>query len=129
VNRHPFLRAYMAGVLIPTWMLLVVLAVYQSLRGGPLDRMIAFPMALVPNLWGLWNLLYLRLEIKRRISLGLWGALLPFLLSPSGVYLVRRLEVGEIEYSSLLVLLPVALGFYYLVWKHLVGFLNRTLEI
>ena len=64
MNRHPYLRAYMAGVLLPTWFLLIALAGFVAGRlvfqiPIPIERIIVFPMAVVPNLWGLWNLVYI----------------------------------------------------------------------
>src|SRR5437016_824732 len=63
---HPFLRAYMAGIVVPTMFLLVIMAVFGyhryyfevpnqfviPLPGRPLERALIFPMAVVPNLWG-----------------------------------------------------------------------------
>ena len=64
---HPYLRAYMAGIVVPTAFLLVIMIVFAYFRfyfevpsqfvvglpGRPLERAIVFPMAVVPNLWGL----------------------------------------------------------------------------
>ena len=75
---HPYIRAYMAGVLLPSWFLLIVLGGFlvghltQRLPAG-LERALIFPMAVVPNLWGLWNLLYVSLGLKERISIGAFG--------------------------------------------------------
>lgn len=95
---HPYLRAYMAGIVVPTLFLLVIMTVFAyhryyfevpnqfviPLPGRPLDRAIIFPMAVVPNVWGLWNILYLALRHRVRIPLGLHGALLPLVLMPEG---------------------------------------------
>src|SRR5688572_853670 len=92
---HPYLRAYMAGIVVPTIALIAIMAVYVSQRyyfevssqfviplpSAPLDRAIVFPLAVVPNLWGAWNMLYLALRRRVRWSLGLHGALLPLILS------------------------------------------------
>ena len=61
MNTHPYLRAYMAGITVPTMFLLVIVAGYAVVRFAfdvsiPVERAIAFPMAVVPNLWGLWNM-------------------------------------------------------------------------
>ena len=82
MNAHPYARAYMAGVTVPTMFLLVILAVFVLARlilqiPVPLERIIVFPMAVVPNVFGLWNMLYLRLRQTRQIPIGAWGALLP----------------------------------------------------
>jgi hypothetical protein len=66
----------MAGVLLPSWLLLLVLAVFLTyLSKHGLGTGIVFPMAVVPNLWGVWNVLYNVPAIRRRVShRGLWGA-------------------------------------------------------
>jgi len=85
MKSHPYLKTYMAGVLLPSWLLLVGLAGLVVLRTVferhyPLEEVLVFPMAVVPNLWGVWNVLYVALVLNRRIPLGLWGALLPLIL-------------------------------------------------
>src|SRR5712691_13090373 len=95
MNRHPYLRAYMAGIVTPTVFLLVVATAFTMMRyvfnvPVPIERVIVFPMAVVPNLWGLWNILYVALLSRRHLSIGLFGAALPFLLLPSA-YVVTRL--------------------------------------
>ena len=64
MNRHAYLRAYMAGITVPTIFLLLVATGFCVLRYVynlpiPIERVIVFPMAAVPNLWGLWNLLFI----------------------------------------------------------------------
>src|SRR5262245_18952395 len=64
---HPYLRAYMAGSLLPSWFLLVVLGVFLgSFSKGDMAGLIVFPMAIVPNLWGVWNVLYTLPAIRQR---------------------------------------------------------------
>jgi len=133
-NPHPYLRAYMAGITVPTVFLLVILTVYTASGGihGALvsvERIIAFPMAVVPNLWGLWNMLYVRLTESRRLPLGVHGALLPFLLVPAGFALAHAASVPWFAPSTAALLLPAAIAIYYLVWKHLVGFFNELLGV
>src|SRR2546430_1117454 len=60
MNKHAYLRAYMAGIAVPTAVLLVVMTAYTVFRyvynyPVPVERFIVFPMAVVPNAWGLWN--------------------------------------------------------------------------
>src|SRR4029077_13052359 len=79
---HPYLRAYMAGIVVPTLGLLVALSAFVTLRlilhfPVPIERAIAFPMAIVPNLWGVWNMLYVRLRQSRHWRIGAHGLLLP----------------------------------------------------
>lgn len=136
MNKHPYLRAYMAGIMVPTPFLLVVIAGFCIARyviniSIPIERVIMFPMAVVPNLWGLWNVLYLALRSHLKISLGAHGAILPFILAPSA-YLVARIldfQIPHIIHYGFPIGFPVAIALYYLVWKHLVGFLNAVLSI
>src|SRR5216684_9019607 len=99
MKSHPYLRAYIAGVLLPSWVLLLVLVIFllthftQRVPAG-LEGAIVFPMAIVPNLWGLWNVLYTRLELRGRISIGVFCSLLLLILVPAGLALASALELG-----------------------------------
>lgn len=136
MNKHLYLRAYLAGIAIPTVFLLIVMTGYTIIRYVwaiplPIERVIVFPMAAVPNAWGLWNLLYVAFVEKRHISLGLFGGVLPLLLAPGG-YVVTRLlgfEVPHVVFHVAPFALPLGLIIYYLVWKYFVGFLNAELGI
>jgi hypothetical protein len=86
-------------------------------------------MAIVPNLWGVWNMLYLSLRSRRRWPLGLHGALLVPILMPAGIALARTLDVFMIQWHLALPMLPVGMAIYYLVWKHVVGALNAEMGI
>jgi hypothetical protein len=131
---HPFLRAYMAGVLLPTWFLPIVLAAFLIAHfaghaPAGLERAMIFPMAVVPNLWGIWNVLYLALGLHRRVSIGLFGALLPVLLVPAGLAPAAALDWRFYTLRDAAVALPVAMAVYYLAWKYGVGFANRTVDV
>jgi len=147
MNSHPYVRAYLAGIAVPTMFLLVIISVFAFLRYGlqvpvPIERVIVFPMAVVPNLFGLWNIAYTALHDHRRLPIGLHGALLPFILAPAGGFFACLLGVltfgrGHMTWFEV-VNVPyqyVALGFcaamigYYLVWKYLVGFFNEVLGV
>src|SRR4051812_23318200 len=98
MRAHPYLRAYMAGVLLPTWVLLLILAAYLIADAAGhvpvgLERAIVFPMAVVPNTWGVWNLLFVAMGLRRRLSIGVFGALLPLALVPAGVALAAALHL------------------------------------
>jgi len=147
MNNHPYVRAYMAGISAPTPFLLVVLTLFFLARFVynapiPIERTIIFPMAIIPNLFGLWNMLYLASQSRTHLPLGIHGAVLPFIIAPSGFLLGRGLGilhatqhgllyfgVAEIHYASLAMAFLAALTVYYLVWKYLIGFFNRTLGI
>jgi hypothetical protein len=145
MNNHPYLRAYMAGITLPTPVLLFVLTLFSIARfvynvPVPVERVIIFPMAIVPNLFGVWNVLHV--VSRSRLPLGIHGAILPFILAPAGFFLARSLGflqvtsygfiyfgVLEVHYVHVAVLFPAALIVYYLVWKYLIGFFNRVVGV
>lgn len=136
MNQHPYLRAYMAGITVPTLFLLVIMAVFMTVRLGagspvPIERALVFPMAVAPNLWGVWNMLYVRIRARREHAIGRHGALLPLLLAPASYGMARMLEFDTHFFAGFvfLILLPVAMVVYYLAWKFLVGSLNELLGI
>lgn len=136
MNQHTYLRAYLAGIAVPTVFLLVVMSGYCVLRyvydfPVPVERVIVFPMAVVPNLWGLWNVLFVALRSRLQLSLGLHGALLPILLAPLGMAVAGLLHFPAPAIISHVwpIAAPVALIVYYFAWKYLVGFLNRVQQI
>ena len=140
---HPYLRAYMAGIVVPTMFLLVIVSVdaihrvyfevpsqfVLGLASAPLERALLFPMAIVPNLWGLWNMTHLATRRWTRLPLGLHGALLVPILMPAGVLLARALDVFTIQWRFALPMLPIGMAVYYLAWKHLVVRLNDEMGI
>lgn len=137
----------MAGIVAPTAFLLVVMTIFTLVRFVfempiPLERVIVFPMALIPNLFGAWNMLYVALGGRRRLPIGLHGALLPFILAPLGATLgialgvitldrasVEVFEAVRVPYWNAVVVVPVVLGIYYLIWKYVVGFLNDVVGL
>jgi hypothetical protein len=147
MNTHPFLRAYMAGTAVPTMMLLVVLSGFLIARYTfhipiPIERAIVFPMALVPNIFGAWNMFYLWLRPRRHLPIGFHGAILPFILAPTGFLLATHSDFLAatsaglvwfhevvVPYAVLAFIFSIALIAYYLVWKYLVGFFNEVLGI
>jgi hypothetical protein len=136
MKQHTYLRAYMAGTFVPTIFLIVVATAFCVVRyvynlPVPVERVIVFPMAVVPNLWGLWNMLFVASHARTGLSTGLHGALLPLVLAPLGILLIRILDlqiVPHVAGISPIVALAVPVA-YYLVWKYVVGFLNRVLGI
>src|SRR5580698_5438308 len=140
MKKHPYLRAYMAGIFTPSLVLLLILTIFILARlvchvPVPIERVIVFPMALVPNLFGLWNILYIRLG--RRVPIGFHGALLPLIMAPLGVLVAQWVGVLVFRpqgitwfdqittpYSMIVptvcVEFCVTLVIYYLVWKYIV---------
>ena len=136
MNTHAYLRAYLAGIAVPTPILLVAMTVYTVFRlvyhfSVPLERFIIFPMAVVPNAWGLWNVLFVAWRRHVRLSLGLHGALLPILLAPLGLVASALLNFSIPGFATRVfpIFAPVILIVYYLAWKYVVGFLNRVLGL
>jgi hypothetical protein len=147
MNTHPYLRAYLAGIFVPTLVLPLLLTVFIVLRivleiPVPIEQAMIFPMAVVPALFGLWNMLYLWLHQRSRVPIGLHGTILPFLIAPVGAVVASNLGVlvltshganwfqtSEIPYSLLAPMFLAGLVVYYLVWKYIVGTLNRVLGI
>lgn len=147
MNTHPYLRGYMAGIFAPNLFLLLVLTGFVVSRlifrvPIPIERVIVFPMALVPNLFGLWNVLYVWLRNRRHLSIGFHGALLPLIMAPlggAGACWLGFLTIGEhgitwfdaitAPYYLIAFWFLAALVAYYLVWKYIVGFLNQVLGI
>lgn len=147
MNTHPYLRAFLAGVFVPTillpGMLLLFLVVhYTSQPEFPVERGLIFPMSLIPVTWGLWNILWKASHASTNLSVGAHGAILPVLLLPSGAFIGTALgilhlgsrhatwfEAVQVPYAWIAILFAAALAAYYLVWKYAVGFVNRTLGI
>lgn len=134
MHQHAFLRAYMAGIVPPTIFLLLILAFFIVSRlvyhlPVPIERVIVFPMAVVPNLWGLWNMLYVALRRRRALPIGFHGALLVCILVPLGYLLAHLFGLRFITVPLLASLLPFGMAVYYLAWKYLVGSVNAILGI
>jgi hypothetical protein len=147
MNTHPYLRAFMAGTLVPTLVLPFLLVAFLVLRVGlqvafPIERGLIFPMALVPALWGLWNILWEWSRDRTHLPLGVHGAFLPLLLMPAGAIVATCggvLTLGSrsivwfnavmVPYALIALFLAVAMTAYYLAWKYIVGFVNRLLGI
>ena len=144
---HPYIRAYIAGIFLPTLVLPLILAGYVTFRlvmgvQVPIERFVIFPMAVVPFLFGLWNMVYLGTHHRTHLPLGIHGAILPFIGAPIGAVIASCLGVLQIRgdgilwfqmlhipYALLACVFLAALAGYYLVWKYVVGYLNRVLEI
>lgn len=147
MNAHPYVRAYMGGIVVPTLFLLVMMTGYFVVRfvlqvPVPIERVIIFPMAAVPNLWGVWNMLYAKLRSGHHLPIGLHGAILPVILFPFGFLLGSSFDLWSPDTGGILyfhwIHVPytlvglgvcVGVGIYYLVWKYFVNFFNEVLGI
>jgi hypothetical protein len=133
MSSHPYLRAYLAGIGVPTAFLLLVLTVFlwadEAGWIAGIERLVVFPMAVVPNVWGFWNVLYVALRRRFSWPIGLHGAVLPFVLLPAGMALAATLGVELYTPARVATMLPVGVILYYLAWKHPVAFLNRLLDV
>ena len=147
MHTHPYLRAYMAGVFVPTLVLPLILAVFIVLRlvlqvQVPIERFLVFPFALVPTLFGVWNVVFLWSHPRTQLPVGVYGAVLPLIGAPIGALVANCLGLGEfggnhvtyfetvhVPYAMLPLFLLAAMAGYYLVWKYIIGFLNRVLGI
>jgi hypothetical protein len=147
MNTHPYLRAYMAGIAAPSVALLIALTTFILTRlvfhvPIPIERVIIFPMAVIPTAFGIWNIVYVWSRPHRSWPIGFHGALLPFIIVALGsVYTiyggfltagprgVTWFQAISVPYSLLVLWFFGAMVFYYLVWKYVVGFLNQVLGI
>jgi hypothetical protein len=147
MNTHPYLRAYMAGLVVPSLGLLVALTVFIVTRlvghvPIPIERVIIFPMALVPNAFGIWNMVYVWSRPRRHLPIGFHGALLPVLMVVMGAVAAvfgGFLTVGthgvtwfhaiSVPYFLIVPWFLASVVVYYLAWKYVVGFLNQVLGI
>jgi hypothetical protein len=136
MNQHTYLRAYMAGIVVPTIALLLIATGFTIERYVfnfplPIERVIVFPMAVVPNLWGLWNIAFVASHQRTHLSIGIHGAILPLILAPLGILMTSLLDFTIPSFATHIfpIAAPVALVAYYLVWKYLVNSLNEILGI
>jgi hypothetical protein len=147
MNPHPYLRSFLAGTFIPVLFLPVMLTGFILARlvfqlPFPIERGLVFPMAVVPALWGLWNMLWLAIHNRASIPLGAHGVVLPLVLLPSGALTAACLGILQLRASSALWFETVAIPYalivpcflavlvvYYFLWKYIVGFLNQLLGI
>lgn len=136
MNARYYLKAYLAGIAIPTAFLLLFVSGFTFARQiwpvpAPAERVIIFPMAVLPNLWGVWNILLTWARSHYPIPSGAFGALLPLVVAPCA-YLVIRLAGVELP-SPFVHLFPAAflvvIAAYYFLWKHVVPFLNELVGV
>jgi hypothetical protein len=132
VPSHRYVRAYMAGLVAPSVTVALVAAAvaasFSQVRPDIVGAML-FPTAINPAAWGVWNALYIALPSHRRLPIGWHGALLPLVLVPTGVALARALMIPFVTPLHAALVTPPVIVAYYLLWKYVVHFLNRVLDI
>lgn len=130
---HPYVRAYLAGIAVPTMVIPLVvigLAIHQPDRlGFRIEEIAIFPIGLAPNAWGLWNALYVWLGRRWELPIGPFGAALVLVLAPAAFGLQLALDKVVWTASLFSVGLPLTVAAYYLAWKHLVARLNDLLGV
>ena len=148
MNTHPYLRAFLAGILVPTLVLpLLAGRIYRAAAGnadfvpdrartgvshgagsGPVGR-VEHALAVVATR-------------RTHLPLGVHGALLPLLMVPVGALIATHAGVLAlaatsvtwfnaitVPYALIACFLAAAIAAYYLAWKYIVGFVNRVLGI
>ena len=138
MSQHLFLRAYIAGIVPPTamslliYLVLYLLALSHSLitvRLPPVENVIVFPLVVIPNMWGIWN--GIRAVMTRRLPLAIHGALLPIINFALAYVMIRTtnftVSTQMMRFGPVSLLMTMA--FYYLIWKYVVGFLNTLVDV
>ena len=147
MKSHPYLRAYMAGTTVPNVVIVMLVTVVSIARfvwklPYPIEQIVIFPIAAAPNLFGIWNIVYVALRPERRLPIGVHGALLPFIIGPFVLTMGTLLglvsftsnemvwfDSVRLPYAIGVTFIPIAVAAYYLIWKHIVGFLNAVLGV
>jgi len=130
---HPYLRAYLAGIALPTMVVPVAVVglalLHPTGHAFHIEDVLIFPVGLVPNAWGLWNMLYVWLRGRREVPVGPYGAALVLLLVPAAFGI--QLALGKMLWTPGLVAigLPMTLAGYYLAWKYVVARFNDVLGV
>ena len=130
---HPYLRAYLAGIALPTMVIPLILVALMVTRPTThdfhIEDVVIFPLSLVPNAWGLWNMLYVWIRRRRQINAGIYGALLVVAIVPLAFGV--QFALGKFQWTPELFAIgfPVALVGYYLAWKFVVSGINDILGV
>lgn len=133
-SAHPYVRAYMAGITIPTLFLLVMLGVYLTVHSlhhtaAPMERVLIFPATLGPNLWGFWNVLYVAIHRRRAWPIGVHGVFLAFVVGPIAWTVATSVGVPFATLEAAIRVFPFVIVVYYLLWKYGVRYLNELLGV
>jgi hypothetical protein len=130
---HPYLRAYLSGIALPTMVMPAVVLglsiLHPAAHGFHVEDVLIFPIGLVPNAWGLWNMLYVFLRKRLEIAVGFYGAALVLVIAPAAFGV--QLALGKMLWTPGLaaVGVPITLVMYYLAWKYVVARINDVLGV
>jgi hypothetical protein len=132
MRSHPYVRAFLAGIALPTLVVcaagLMTVLLFDRLEPR-IQRALLLPIATNPVAWGFWNVVWVALRPRWRVQIGWHGAILAALLIAVGVFLAGRLEVSEVTPQRAgTVLIPIAVA-YYLLWRYAVSFLNSLVGL
>ena len=102
MNTHRYLRAYMAGIVVPTVVVAFVIMVFIIARHVfhipiPIERVVIFPVGLVPSVFGLWNMVLCPPERRPASSLGHARRIASADFDPPGHGQRRRLGVSRFQ--------------------------------
>jgi hypothetical protein len=132
MRAHRYLRAYLAGIAVPTVVVCVagtIAVIFFDYLEPSVQRTLILPIAINPVIWGCWNVLWAALAPSRRAQIGWHGAVLAVLLIGLGLLLAPRLNVsGVTPQHGAAVLVPTGFA-YYVLWRYAVSFLNSLVDV
>src|SRR5262245_55823528 len=127
MRSYRYVRAYLAGIALPTLVVCVagsITVVFFDRLEPAVQRALFLPIAAIPVLWGIWNVVWVALGPRWRLRIGWHGAILPALLIGVGVLLAGRLDLSDVTpLRGRTVLAPTGIA-YYVLWRYGVSFLN-----
>jgi hypothetical protein len=127
-----YVRAYLAGIAVPTVVVCVagtIAVIFFDYLEPSVQRTLILPIAINPVIWGCWNVLWAALGPSRRAQIGWHGAALAVLLIGLGLLLAPRLNVSAVTpQRGAAVLVPTGFA-YYVLWRYGVSFLNSLVGV
>src|SRR5262245_30683902 len=132
MRSYRYVRAYLAGIALPTLVVCAagsITVVFFDRLEPAIQRALFRPIAAIPVLWGIWNVVWVALGPRRRLQIGWHGAILAALLIGVGVLLAGRLDVSEVTpLRGSMVLIPTGVP-YYVLWRYGVSLLNSLVGL